>query len=367
MAGKRMNTSLTDLYTRMGAALAPDGIPLHFGDVAKEYDAALKGSVLLDRSHEGLLQLSGKDRFDLLDRMSTNDLSSIQVGQGKPTLFLNANGRILDRAIVFNPDGERLLILTGPGRGPALQQYIQRHIFFNDDAEVEECGQSMHQFALHGPTADGIIAAYRPVADSVQHYQIDPVEVAGIAVFVARLEPVNEAHWIILVPEAHAADGWQALVETHQPDGLIPSGGMVYHALRVRSGMPAAGFELTSQYIPLELGLWNEISFNKGCYTGQEIIARMESRERLARVMVHLLPERAVNRGDTLYAEGKTVGEITSAVTTPTGEHYAIGVIKIAHAVEGKQLSVGQVDVISTHIARILGVQPEFVRDNSSD
>jgi len=198
-------------------------------------------------------------------------------------------------------------------------------------------------------------------------YHIGQANVAGHSVWFARLKPVSQSHWAVLVPAEHAATVLETLLTEYKDNGLVPSGGVVFHALRVRAGVPAAGFELTSQYIPLELGLWDEISFNKGCYTGQEIVARMESRERLARTIVHLIPKSGVNAGDPLYADGKTVGQVTSAVTTPTNEHYAIGVVKVANAVPNTSLSVGAPDGIRAQLTGLLGVQPDFIKHDRTD
>ena len=87
--------------------------------------------------------------------------------------------------------------------------------------------------------------------------------------------------------------------------------------LRIESGHPAADCELTPAYLPLELGLWDEVSFEKGCYIGQEIIARMESRQQLARLLVCLELDNSAVSGTILLHGGKRVGEITSCRTWP--------------------------------------------------
>ncbi|HEX2907684.1 MAG TPA: hypothetical protein VHO69_12525 [Phototrophicaceae bacterium] len=142
--------SLADLHTIQGATLAPDGIPLHYGDLKAEYQAGLECAVLMDRSHEGRLHLSGTDRFALLQRISTNDLLNLAANEGRPTIFTNPNGRILDRVMVYNRQ-ETALILTEPGRGPALRQYLQRNIFFNDQVTLADLAATTRLFVLHGP------------------------------------------------------------------------------------------------------------------------------------------------------------------------------------------------------------------------
>jgi aminomethyltransferase len=96
---------------------------------------------------------------------------------------------------------------------------------------------------------------------------------------------------------------------------------------------------LTGDYIPLEAGLWDDVSFNKGCYIGQEIIARMESRGKLAKKLMKLRPSAPVAAGATLRANGKTAGTITSAAVGPDGP-VALGYVKTAVLQEGGVLVV---------------------------
>src|SRR5215468_7516855 len=102
-----------DLYR--DAVLAADGIPLHFGDERSEYHAALEQAVVMDRSHEGRFEITGRDRLNIMHRISTNDLLTLETDEGRPTLFTNAVARILDRATVYTY-GERALVITEPGR-----------------------------------------------------------------------------------------------------------------------------------------------------------------------------------------------------------------------------------------------------------
>jgi glycine cleavage system aminomethyltransferase T len=145
--------SIQDLHKRLGAILADDGIPLHYGNLKAEYQSALNSVVLLDRSHEGRIILRDKDRLDLLNRMSTNKLDDLKPNEGRATLFTNANARILFRVEVFSrPD--HLLIVTEPGQGTAFNNYLQKHIFFNDKITNHNIQAETAQFAIHGEQAD---------------------------------------------------------------------------------------------------------------------------------------------------------------------------------------------------------------------
>lgn len=350
--------TLKERQTQQGAVLAPDNIPLHFGDQAAEYTAALEGAILLDRSHEARLSLQGKSSLDLLNRISTNKLTDLPRNTGKPTIFINANARIIDRAMVFQREAD-VLLLGEPGRGPALTQYIQRNIFFGDDVVVQPLAASHRQFDLHGLQAQAVIEAIDPTLSTLALLQISTSEIAGCPVHIARQKPVIGSRWTLLVPDEHAETIWATLTNGTLTPSPKPAGSIIYNTLRVRAGLPNSGRELSSDYIPLEVALWDEVSFNKGCYTGQEIIARMESRGRLAKTLVSLKLESFVSAPADVYNSetGRSTGTLTSSVTAPTGEIFAIAMIKTGNAEVGQSLTVGE-GRIPASISALPGAQP---------
>ncbi|MFQ3673683.1 MAG: hypothetical protein SNJ83_08815, partial [Aggregatilineales bacterium] len=107
--------TLAELHRALGATLAPDHIPLHYGDQAREYRAALEAAVLLDRSHEGRLRLAERDALSLINRMSTNRTDALAVGEGCATIFTTPTARIIERVEVLRR-AEDVLLLTHPPR-----------------------------------------------------------------------------------------------------------------------------------------------------------------------------------------------------------------------------------------------------------
>ncbi|MEL7234359.1 MAG: glycine cleavage system protein T, partial [Chloroflexota bacterium] len=149
-------------------------------------------------------------------------------------------------------------------------------------------------------------------------------------VYAIRRKPLSSIYWTLIIPAAADAGAvWQAI---SSDDGVTPAGSLTFNVVRIRSGRPGVSRELTQDYIPLEVGLWDEVSFTKGCYTGQEIIARMESRARMAKVMVRVSLSDHVNTPAPLMHDGKTVGNVTSSVKAPDGEVFGIAVVKTAVA-----------------------------------
>src|SRR5690606_27230476 len=117
-----------------------------------------------------------------------------------------------------------------------------------------------------------------------------------------------------IAPVESADRVWTALLAAGADHGLQPAGSLTYNVLRIRAGRPGVGRELSADYLPLEVGLWDEISFNKGCYTGQEIIARMESRSRLAKTIVTLALDALVEAPAPISIDEREVGTLTSSV-----------------------------------------------------
>lgn len=339
--------NLQELHVSSGGTVAPDGIPLHFGDQQSEYKAALNAAVLMDRSHEGRFEMVGRDRFEIINRISTNDVIHMAPGEGRPTILTSPTGRIIDRLVVYNW-GETAIVTTEAGRSQAVLNYLQRQIFFNDEMLIVDLGATTKQFVLHGPAAEAIVQSFAPEAGKHDYLECIRATIAGAEIALLKRKPFVGTHWVMVVPNEQAVVVWQTVMQMGSAWGLKAAGSLVYNALRILAGRPAAGRELSTDYIPLEAGLWDEVSFKKGCYTGQEIIARMESRNRLAKTMVTLKMTQMVDSPSPLFSEGKDVGTLTSSVVTPDGEIVGVGFVKLAVAEIGQTFTAGTQNVTAS-------------------
>ena len=350
-------------HRALGARLAPDQIPLDYGDPGAEFAAALDAAILLDRSHEGRVLLTGRDRIELVNRMSTNEISGLASNGGTATIFTNPNARILFRVACFNrPEG--LLLISEAGQGEALANYLRRNIFFGDQVAVDDITTATAHFALHGGSAGMAIEAL--ASGPVDLPPMGSVEftTGSASITIARRKSICGDHWIAICLLDTGAAVHRLLLQSRSATGLVPAGSLTYNSLRIRSGRPA-GLELSSDFIPLEVGLWDEISFTKGCYTGQEIIARMESRGRVAKALVKIDFSSMVPAPAPVYAQGRPVGTLTSSVEAADGQIYALAVLKVDHARSDCEVSVGPQGVM----ARVIGyaaAPPPFISPNVS-
>ncbi len=288
------------------------------------YEAAHTGSVLIDRSVEGRFELLDRDRLDLLHRMSTNDFTTLQPGEGRATVLTTALARIIDRLIVYNR-GETALAICGVERVATVRGWLQRHIFFQDKVKTRDVSAETCQFGLFGLTAGTVAEQIAPGASKLPLHHFMEVTFADVSSLIARSFPMAGDGYTIIAPAAEREKLETALLNL---ESVQPGDENAYEQLRIEAAIPLSGHELTEDYIPLEAGLWDAVSFKKGCYIGQEIIARMESRNKLAKTLVALRMAESVPVGTELHSGDRKVGSITSLAVLPTGSVVALGYIK---------------------------------------
>jgi len=278
------------------------------------YHAAHNSAVVIDRSELGMLKFSGKSRLDLLNRMSTQKVIDINSGQGTATILTTDIGRIIDRLILY-ATGDSVYCLTGDNNSENIANYLKRFVFYMDDFEVEDLSASTAVFAIYGSKAlESLSDLFAGDFDLPLHHW-KSVEYSSSSFYVHRTDPVAGDGFFVTCQ----IEDKEALIQYLADGGLQFAGHQAFEYLRIESSLPLYGHEMTTDYIPLEANLWSDVSFNKGCYTGQEIIARMESRGRLAKKMRLLISSEPVPVGSELTREGKKAGAITSAADGPAG------------------------------------------------
>ena len=296
-----------------------------------EYRAARRHAVVVDRSHEGRIRATGRDRLDLLNRMSTNDLTQMEAGEARPTVLTNAIARIVDLAWILNfPD--EVLMLTGPGQATNVRRWLSRHIFFQDEVVLSDASETLGQLGIFGPRAGSIAGALLRGADELAQ---DRFAVEG-NLTVLRARPLAGDGYCVIAPAPQIPE----LLRQAERAGAVAASDETYEILRVEAGQPATGHELSEGYIPLEANLWHAVSFTKGCYIGQEIIARMESRGRLAKTLVGLKLAAEVEPGVEVRRDGKAIGAVSSAAFSPEAGAIALAFVKPAFCDAGARVEV---------------------------
>jgi folate-binding protein YgfZ len=288
--------------------------------------------VMIEASAWGRLRFTGKDRLDFLQRLSTNDLLKLQVGQGAATIFTTPIARIIDRTVIYVRDAD-LLMLTSRGNQGRVYQWLRKYIFFNDDVQIKDVTDETALVSVYGVTANQVMqqaSGEDLAALSLHHWRA--LRIAEVEVLIARADPIGGGGFHLIVEKSALPQVWQALVVI----GVVPITEETYQVLRIEAGRPEFGHELGDEYIPLEANLWADVSFTKGCYTGQEIIARMESRQRLAKQLMGLRFEAEVTLPATLVSGEHDAGLVTSVAHSPALGWIGLGYLKSAEATAGQ-------------------------------
>lgn len=303
------------------------------------YEVAHSQAVLVDRSALGMLKVTGKTRLDLIDRMSTQRVKQLQSGEGAATILTTDIGRFIDRLILY-AGSDAVYALTGEGNGDAVARYLMGYVFFNDDFQLQDVTAETAVFGIYGPKAGPMLAAAGFPSSDLPLHHWRTVDFNGVTAYLHRTDPIAGDGYLVTCQDADREAVWNGL----QAAGLVVADAAAFTALRVESGMPQYGAEITGDYIPLETGLWDDVSFNKGCYIGQEIIARMESRGKLAKQLVQLRAPQPLPAAAPVLADGKTVGSVTSTAVLPKGS-VALAYVKTSALEADTLLTVGETAV----------------------
>lgn len=292
-------------------------IPVCYQDAMTEFHAAQKAA-LMDRSFIGKVRVSGKDRETLLHRLTTNEMRHLPVGAGVVNIFTNAKGRVVDVVEMFM-EAESIFLLTSPGRAPIVKQWIEKYTFI----EEVRCEDLTAQFGVISLLGEDSVALLRKVFDwdvgdlPVQHTRT--FEVEGRRVLVQRSGLVTPEQFNLLMAAEDLEKFWQLLSAQ-----ATPAGHAAYEMLRIHRGLPVMEKEITDEYNPHEVGLLPFINFEKGCYIGQEVIARLDSYQKVQRQLAGV--ELDINDPDDklfaatpapIYVGEQLAGQLTSACFSP--------------------------------------------------
>jgi folate-binding protein YgfZ len=297
------------------------------------YTALSQGAAIQTRSSSGLLVLTDADRADFLQRMTTNDINRLSPGQSAVTVLTSPTARILFVFTVLCRE-EELWLLPAPGEAAGLARHLRGQIFFMDKVKVRDASAEWSQLRLMGPQAGEMLASLgfdpQPGAEGAWQEQV--------GLLALRQERYDLPGFVILTPVKRLEATTTTLV---QAGAVLLTDEEAYHARRVELGRPTPGHELTADHTPLEAGLAWACAENKGCYTGQEIIARQITYDKVTRRLAGLRAAAPLVAGAAVQAGGQTAGVVTSAAYSPAlAAPVALAILKRQHATPGLEVTV---------------------------
>jgi folate-binding protein YgfZ len=273
-----------------------------YGELELEYAALRKHSILLDLPQRAVIEVTGADRLDFLNRMITQELKGMPLNSLRRSFWLNRRGRIdADLRVINLPD--RVLLETDIHAAARTIQGLGAFVI-TEDVAIRDLTDATHRLAIHGPTAVSLVRTVLGI-ENLERGAAACHSFNDAHTIVFREDTTGEHGYEISVPTEHAARLYQRLIEVgHDPSQgagalregpastahafrLRPAGWHAYNIARIEAGTPLYNIDFGENSLPAETGVLDDrVSFKKGCYLGQEVVARMHSRGHSKQVLV---------------------------------------------------------------------------------
>ncbi len=318
--------------------LDPGKIPPTYANATEEYWTIKKAVGLADMSHLGRLRITGKDRVSFLNGLLTNDISQLKENAGQRSALLNSKARVLaDLHLYAQPD----TLLSDTGESPAshVKEILDRFII-TEDVQIQDSSQDLVQLTVQGPrSSQAIKEVLGPEAQDLKQLE---QKTLGPSTIIAR-DRTGQSGYDIILPALEAEPVWHGFLLNGGDIGLNPVGSQALEILRLEAGYPKYATDVDENTIILEAGFKDAINFNKGCYLGQEVVARATHIGRVNKQLVRLEVETkdSISPRSKLMSDGREAGFITSAAFSPgLGRVASLGYANREFAKEGTRVNV---------------------------
>ena len=302
------------------------------------YRAAREDAALFDRPTAGLVEITGADRLEFLNGLCTNKLVDLEPGRAARAFFLvPTKGRVLADFIACET-GEATWLECQGGSAPTVLELLGKY-YFGQDVAFADRSAEWRVLALVGPRAAEVLTGIVQEVPPGEERTHEATAIAGAEARVLRWSDAGPPGWHVWVPVDAVETARQSLVEA----GAAPGSEEIWTLLQVEAGVAAYGRELTEEVIPLEAPTEDAIDHRKGCYPGQEVIARLHVRGRPARHLKGLVFEAGdpPAPGDRLDAEDKAgVAVVTAAAASPALGPVALAFVHRDYCEAGTRLTL---------------------------
>ncbi len=294
-------------------------LPETFSTFEREYRVARETAAIFDTSWHAVISLAGRDRVQYLHNISSNDIKSLADGRGALALLLNPQGRILSELEVYAL-AEKLLLLSHLSHRENTLSILRKYVI-GSQVQIQDLSDQMGSFAVEGPEAPEIFSnGCGEKIGSMAEMSAKEITTDGAKAYLLRRSHFGSVGAEILTTRDALPALWHRFVALTRSAGGEPIGMAALNALRLDAAIPWFPVDFNDGMIPHEAALeTTHISFNKGCYTGQEIVERVRSRGHVNRMRVSLKFSRSTPpaAGTKLRTGDSEIGFVTSAAFSP--------------------------------------------------
>lgn len=310
------------------------------GGIIAEHMAVREKAGLFDVSHMGEVMLSGPEALANLNRIYTNDFTSMTDGRVRYSPMCNAAGGIVDDMIIYRLGTERYMIVPNASNREKDVAFIRENL--RGEVVMEDHSDTIAQLALQGPKSQAILEQLAAAEDIPARYYtfIENAEVAGISCLLSQTGYTGEHGYELYCRTEDAEALWDALMQAGESYGLVPCGLGARDTLRLEAAMPLYGHEMTEDITPMEAGLQFAVKLQKADFIGKAALEAKDTPER-ARIGLKITGRGIAREHNPIWIGDVQVGETTSGTHCPyLGGAYAMAMIRSAHAAAGTKVQV---------------------------
>lgn len=318
-------------------------MPVQYTGSVQEHMAVREAAGLFDVSHMGEIEVTGRGALDLVQKLTTNDVSKLADNQAQYSALTAENGGIIDDLIVYRINSEYFMMVVNASNTEKAYAWIKQHAG-SGDAEVHDVSAAYALMALQGPRAERILQDLTDhMLDHIPYYWSQRVMVDGVDCRVSRTGYTGEDGFEIFCNPADALRLWNRLLVTGHDRGLIPCGLAARNTTRLEAGYRLWGNDMDETTTPLEAGLGWIVKLAKGDFVGRAAIEQ-QKREGLKRKLVgFVVMDRAPARdGYPAILGGEKIGHVTSGSPAPyLKKNIGFAYLPIEHTATGTDFFVG--------------------------
>lgn len=340
------NSDMLSFFLSLGAKTELINDVTHiknYSSLDKEVYSLNNGVALKFMNTSSIIELKGTDSLDFLHRISTNSMKNLNKEEVKKTIFTSEKGRIIGVSTVMNFESY-ILLITGIYSKQKTMSWLNKYII-GDDVKLSDASHRFNLLEIVGPQSESFLSLFvGDAVNAVSDNSFKVVSADGVLFFLAKLIDENglRKYWI-LAEQENAKKLITNMVENKGPFDFNLIGEDAYNVYKIENGIASDPTELNDFYNPHEAKIINLVDFKKGCFIGQEVIARLDTYDKVQKHLVGLCFPEVVETNEkfTLLDDDKNeVGVVTSMAYSPKiKKNIALGYLKRSLAVQGMKVT----------------------------
>ncbi len=339
-------TPLYDTHIRLGAKVIEFGgwlMPVQYSGIIEEHKAVRTAAGLFDLSHMGEFEVKGYQTEEFLQYATSNDVTKLAEGQAQYNLMLYPDGGIVDDLIIYHRSDKYLLVVNAANIDEDLDWLNETRMIKGSEAVLRNVSYATALLSVQGPKSLEIL---QPLTDinlsEIAYYHCAEGQINEVKVLFARTGYTGEDGFELFFPRTKAVEMWELLMEAGKGKGMLPVGLGARDTLRLEAKMALYGNDIDGTINPLEAGLSWVVKFDKGNFTGRDILLAKKKKGVTRNLVGFEMTGRGIARhGYPVAKDGKTIGTVTSGAPSPTlGKNIGLALVPPENSEIGSKFDI---------------------------